>query len=831
SIPAGIGSFTGEILGFPSELWSATESAPADISFSGQYTSPGNAITLFKTPLSGAFAGGGTYSGFFSGDEADARGFIHALYINPEETELGILKSEFTGLVNADGNWNSTMYRMQIPNVIPTTPGSITNANFLASIEHGNLEIERLSGSFSGSSVENIKAHGFGNTSYITGSDWGIFDLTFGYAKYDESAVSSAWSGAISGFGNFSDNDGGMWFADITSGSWDADGISGQISGKFITSTSVGTLEADLIGPAGSSGDWAAVSQGTWQKTDDLQFSSRLDGNVYFVRSEEGGRYYSATNGSEYSYHYDLYSHEGGYNFYNTANSTDTYGQINAWDLDGTIADFYHQKWVYNHDTYAFSSYNSDQATGFVLQSLRDDPGAYTGGLTWDNNNHDQWTSYNMFDSGWFEGILGGLDSPWAATSTSPADITLMGFYEAPFYITANQPVIFAIDIESSNSANGTATTFDGGAYSGFMGGVLTSSTRGNIYAIYADPSNNAGILLGKFQGSADRMSGVWEADGDVYPVQLFSSTGVTPATLINEIMDTEYHFWDNSSNYSPGEDGGFIDGSGNISDYFDIGGGHFFNKNIDGQPWGVWQNVAGGAYTGTPGSNWAMNLYNEMGDGATGDVSGMIAKYEVKGGTWSGNQINADVLGAWVDLEDVVVGVSSGKIAGTYDPTEMTWQTAGAGVWIKAGQFIDMAATDTGRDKLTELNIPAFEIGRTTLEGTGSAISVTMTDVIFFASSTGGDPKVWATDSISGGYTVAPYIGDYVYLSNSDSSVTADFTLKKWDNNNWAADISNGNGTINAGSVDVKFSGVAGGTYTGTTSGSISGTGAGVAR
>ncbi|MBN2420346.1 MAG: hypothetical protein JXL81_13235, partial [Deltaproteobacteria bacterium] len=510
--------------------------------------------------------------------------------------------------------------------------------------------------------------------------------------------------------------------------------------------------------------------------------------------------------------------------FYNEANGTDTYMQINAWDFDGEIADFYRQEWVYNHDTLAFINYTSASAAGFVLQSLRADPAAYTG-LTWEN--HDQWTGYNMFNTGWFEGVLGGLESPWAATSANQADISLLGFYEAPFYVDADQPIIFAIDMESGYSSSG--------AYSGYLGGVLGSSARGNLYAMYIDPGNNAGVLIGGFNGSTDRISGLWEADGGVYPVQLYSGIGVTPDTLISGIIPKEYHFWDNSMGAaSPGDEGGFYDATGAEIGYLEIGGGKFFNKNIGGQPWGVWQNVTGGAYTGTTGSNWAMNIHHEMWD-ETGNVSGFIAKYGVSGGTWSGNDIAADVAGAWVDLSDAVVGMSSGKIAGTYDPTEMTWQTAGAGVWLTAEQFLEMAATESGRATLSGLNIPAIEIGRTTLSGSGSTVSVTMTDVTFFAASTGGSPRVWATDNISGTFSVTPHAGDYVYMANMDNSVTADFTLRKWDNNNWAADISNGSGTINrtdiAGNVNVEFGGVAGGTYTGETSGGFSGEGAGVAR
>ncbi len=824
SMVTGIGSFTGEIQGISLELWSATQSVPLNISLSGQYTWSGDSLYLFKSPLSGSFTDGGTFSGFFSGKADDATGFLNALYINPEGTELGILMSDFTGTVDTAGGWSAagTIY----PSVYSTDPRTITNDNFLTSIGEGFLEVERLSGNFSAGSGETIKGHGFGNTLYISGSDWGIFEITFGYAKYDENAVSSAWSGSVSGFGEFGEGDGGIWFVDISNGEWSSNGISGDlINGRFLTMTKAGTIEGTLIGPAGTAGDWAAVSQGAWQKTDDLLFSSSLDGGLYLVRPQEGGRYYNAANASEYSYHYDLFSHEGGYQFYDSVNDTDKYMQINALDFDGTVADFHSQEWVYDHTSYAFISYSAGQGTEFPLQTLRDNPATYTG-VTWDY--HDQWTSYDMFHTGWFEGVLGGLGNPWTATSGAPAAITLLGFYEVPFYVNSGQPVIFANDVESYNPDNVT------GAYSGYIGGVLTTSVSGNMYALYVDPANNAGILMGKLaSGSADEVSGMWEADGGIYPVQLYSSIGVTPVSLIDSVVNTEYYFWGGGYT-TPGDDGYFFDGSGIETGYFKTGGGNFFNKKIMGEPWGVWQNVLGGAYTGTPSFDWTMNIHHEMWD-EFDNITGMIAKYGVSGGTWSGNEIDAEVMGVWVDLGDVVVGVSSGKLEGTYDPIEMTWQTIGSGVWLKAGQYIDMTSTTEGRATLAELNIPAVEIGRTTLNGTGSTMSITMTDVTFFASSTGGDARIWATDNISGTYTVDPYIGDYIYLSNGDSSITADFTLKKWDNNNWAADISHGIGTINrtdvSGTANVEFGGVAGGTYTGTASGSFSGEGAGVAR
>ena len=330
-------------------------------------------------------------------------------------------------------------------------------------------------------------------------------------------------------------------------------------------------------------------------------------------------------------------------------------------------------------------------------------------------------------------------------------------------------------------------------------------------------------------------MSGVWYADGGIYPVQLYSGISVTPETLFDTVINREYHFWDNNDPYST-EDGVFFDASGSRAGYIELGGGHFFSKNIEGQTWGVWQNVIGGIYTGTPGSDWTLTLHHEMYDDM-GNVSGMIAKYGVSGGTWSNEKIETDILGAWVDLDDVVVGLSSGKLAGTYDPAdtlEMTWQAFGSGVWMKTGPFLEMAATPEGRAVLAELNIPAVEIGKTTLTGTGSTISVTMNDVTFFSPSTGGTPKVWATGNIDGTFSAIP---TYEYVQLTDGQLYTDFNLKKWDtvNNTWVADISNGYGVVNrtdvAGSVNVEFNGLAGGTHSGGTSGTFSGEGVGLVR
>lgn len=832
------GSFTGDISGMAEDFWGATEAAPLSITLAGQYTSS-DPLYLFRAPLSGVFKDGGAYSGYFGGNAADASGLINALYLSPDGTGLGIISGEFTGSVDGSGAWSAsgTMYATPV-----STGRAFTVDEFNTATGHGFLEVERLTGTFSGSLETGLKAHGFGDTSYIMGEEWGIINLAFAYAGYDEALVSGSWSGAISGYGLFGEylddsgqwrNDGGMWAAKITEGAWLTDGISGDITGKFLTMTSLGTIEGELLGPGGKEGNWSAISVGTWKKHTDLEFSSSLGGGLYMVSGETGGNYSMTSNPGMYNYHYNLDSNEGGYHLYDEGSGTDTYYQVNTRSFEGASAILYSQKSVYDHSTGNFISYESNGPfTTFDLASLATPPDTYTWGYS------SSWQSYNMYNTGWLDGIIGGLEDLWGATYEDKAGITFLGNYDAQFSINSSQPFIFANRIDSYNPYNDTDTTPDNGAYAGFISGALGPSTFGNIYAVYISPANRAGILIGDYTGSADRVSGIWDATGGIYPVQVGIASS-TPGTFLDDIRDKSHYFWGhydylNNLYLNPGK-GNFLDSMSYSSGYLYAGGGNHTIRNINGEPWGVWQAVLGGTYSGTPGNRWTIDYHSDFYIEGAGDTTGMIAKYKVDG-TWSDNAIKGDMVGAWVDLNDVVpiAGVSSGKIAGTYDPSDsenLKWQSASAGVWVKAGEYVGMAATETGRAILSSLNIPAVEIGRTTLSGSGGSFTVTMNDVTFFASSTGATPELWATGNITGTFTGNP-IGNHAVLTNGD--LNADFNIKNWDimNNTWGADVFNGNGILNrtdtGATAQIEFSGVAGGTHTGGTSGSFSGEGAG---
>ena len=268
---------------------------------------------------------------------------------------------------------------------------------------------------------------------------------------------------------------------------------------------------------------------------------------------------------------------------------------------------------------------------------------------------------------------------------------------------------------------------------------------------------------------------------------------------------------------------------------------------NITGQnEWGISQMLLGGTYTDMVNDSWSLTLSGSPGEGyeLTADLTGS---------RWSANKVDASGAGFWVDARSAapLTGIYIGETAGTFNPADHTWQAISTGIFMETNRFIDMASTDAGRNKLTQLNIPAFEVGRTNLSGSlidgdpGSFdfVSVSMNNVAFFAPSTGQKPGIWATNSVTGQYDFSHGLINGGNITNAEnvialsngSGISADFQFKNWNtgNNTWSASVNNGTGNLSGGTYNgpVNFNGAAAGTHTGANAGSFSGTGAGVAR
>lgn len=267
----------------------------------------------------------------------------------------------------------------------------------------------------------------------------------------------------------------------------------------------------------------------------------------------------------------------------------------------------------------------------------------------------------------------------------------------------------------------------------------------------------------------------------------------------------------------------------GRFSDGASFGGSIFAgpiareDASITDQGWGVSNLYLTGTYSefnGQTSDQWVLDLdYRE---------TGARRYYRFEGNKWSDGTVEAKTASAWVNWQECLTGIAGGNLSGSYAPDDGTWQATARFVAMETDRFLDMA--ENRKNDLELLDIPCVEIGRADLGGAGNNLSITMNDVIFFSYAAGGDPAIWATNSVSGSFTAAPQTGIPVQLSGS--GLSADFTVRAWENGQWAATVENGNGVLtrsDSGPGNIGFQGGAAGTFD-STAGSFSGAGAGTA-
>jgi len=435
------------------------------------------------------------------------------------------------------------------------------------------------------------------------------------------------------------------------------------------------------------------------------------------------------------------------------------------------------------------------------------------------------YSAYPATSDGSFSTTMQGTATLWTATQEKLAAAKISGTYSPK---SSLPHIWYNSDVYSINSSSDTKITYDGGAYRGFINGrEISNTSESKFISLYIDPSGGTGFLKGDFSGTVSGSS--IAMNGNSYPVQI-STSSVSPSDFYNSISPISFQV----------SGSGTFNGSGSIS--ITSGTTQLMNEN----GWGISQMLLGGTYSGTTNDIWSLSI-----SGSSGDLQ---INGDANGNKWSNNKIDASAAGYWADARTTapVTGIYVGEGLGTFNPANYTWQATSMGIWLETNKFLQMASDVNGRNKLQQLNIPAFEIGRTNLSGSLIAgpvssydhVSVLMNDVIFFAPSTGQKPGIWATNSISGQYdfshgyftpTNITTIDNVIPMSNG-SEITADFQFTRWNttNNTWVSTISNGTGNLSGGSYTgaVNFNGAGAGTITGTTnSGTISGTGAGVAK
>jgi hypothetical protein len=418
------------------------------------------------------------------------------------------------------------------------------------------------------------------------------------------------------------------------------------------------------------------------------------------------------------------------------------------------------------------------------------------------------------------DAIMGGMSSLWGSKKSSETWVTMIGAYTP----SISGPDVWVADgIYSSNYLNSTATTYDNGAYYGFVSGASEDGEMDNrFFALYIDPSGNAGVLRGRLSGEYYSGIDMFASSGGIFSTEIEADAAVTPtATSLSSSVTVDIFSSSAGASVSGSFDVGTVQTGAISSTSTNWTAAKY---TISGEDWGIWRMQGGGTYSGLTTQDWDLSYEDASLNSGT-----LILGTETDGVSWSDGNIEGYFVGYKADGGSGETWVSAGVTSGVFDPQTYAWEAVQSGVWISTDRFISMTQTTAGQTALNDLNIPYAEVGRATLTGSDGNVSMSMTDVVFFAYSSGDAARIWATNNVTGTYTTDPVSGTTVALSGY--GLSTNFTVTTWGGGYWASTVSgsgtySGTGTMNGSAV--QMSGGSAGAYG---SGAFSGTGAGVVR
>ncbi|MBI9082536.1 MAG: FecR domain-containing protein [Desulfobacterales bacterium] len=315
--------------------------------------------------------------------------------------------------------------------------------------------------------------------------------------------------------------------------------------------------------------------------------------------------------------------------------------------------------------------------------------------------------SYLQWTGDLWEGRMGHADSLWGA---DPARVMIMGQY---YSNEDTSSIWYYSNSNSYNALDDSSTTYDSGAYSGYMGGIHNNGAlEGGWLALYLDPAGNGsvGILSSAdLEGAGYNDLDLYEMDGTVVRSDpKITDTGITADDFVNSYVESRYTDY----SYSYGGLSGSV-GSGETV-YGGYGGGYGgglstqyvdtdYNGYGGGEDWGIYsQTLYGemGAGTSTQAAEdapaWSATI---TGGGRFGDFnqsnydaddSGLwIVHTDDDTAEWAGSRFAADVSGRF--LTQTKMGTMEGRILGTYhdaifeldgQPPVGFWEAVHMGTW-----------------------------------------------------------------------------------------------------------------------------------------------------
>jgi len=453
---------------------------------------------------------------------------------------------------------------------------------------------------------------------------------------------------------------------------------------------------------------------------------------------------------------------------------------------------------------------------------------------------------------GTYSAILGSDTSLWGAGS--PVSFYILGTVTN---LGSTQNFVFRNAINSSNVTLSNNTTYDGGAYAGWMSGILGDSVDGVIYAFYREPhvsgSGNMGIMKGAFSGSTYPGIGMWKADGNFSQMLTLGTTAQLPENLVSEVTTVNIPY---------GGSGNIMNAAGTAVKTVSISSTNLNIHKVAVLPQiGLWDTNLSGTTTNVLSDTPAQYKVEISDTDSAYDANIMMSGSATPNSASTNYKLSGAAAGAWVDINGAMssegipaTGVMGGQVYGVFDPTAQTVKAAAAGAWIETSKFLQMVGSNS--TTLQDLNIPCFNVGATDLRGdTGNVAGGTINlgssgdktrgilNATFFSSSAGGKPSIWASggidagNGVKGSYTGTPATNDYINLtgyhpgtSNVISGLSATFNVQKFDagTSKWMATVNGTGGFVGSST----FKGAAAGTIgTGAEAGTFGGTAAGIAK
>jgi hypothetical protein len=346
-------------------------------------------------------------------------------------------------------------------------------------------------------------------------------------------------------------------------------------------------------------------------------------------------------------------------------------------------------------DFYGVNNGVTDTWIGSSIGVWQEDPLTFSGDWGEDDCYLYEWNSLYRNDggypeyAGYEEGLIGSSTPSWWSEDSFP-------FLAMGEYVTWDPgPYIWNTEIYSYSVAEDeSGITADGGAFLGSTGGIWNDGIlNGAAYAIYMDPSGNAGLLIAKdlygdyylLYEDEGGEEGLWRVVGNFTPTEMASALGIDPIDLENYIDDGDLYV----DVYGGFDFAFFDDAEGYIEGWDSWGETTFIYADDTSQPWGIYDLKLEGSdsyYNPNDSTIWFAFIggEGEFGDAGGGWIGGM-------GGIWHEGEI-VGALRAFYATEDYEVGLVKGDVFGLYDEVEENY-----GSWIgeSVGMYTAMGEID----------------------------------------------------------------------------------------------------------------------------------------